>query len=115
MSDAGSGRTRVGVGIGGTFTDLVARGGGLPARANSSLVSRGAEITAAQLRGQAVRMWTRPPAKLGGPSGVLRSARILTASATAIHGKGDVTGFSRFPDYSVIPGNPSTEQPDQKS
>ena len=28
MSDAGSGRTRVGVGIGGTFTDLVARGGG---------------------------------------------------------------------------------------
>ena len=37
MSHAGSGRTRVGVGIGGTFTDLVARGGGLPARANSSL------------------------------------------------------------------------------
>ena len=27
MSDAGSGRTRVGVDIGGTFTDLVARGG----------------------------------------------------------------------------------------
>ena len=56
-----------------------------------------------------------PPGQAGGPSGVLRSARILTASATAIHGKGDVTGFSRFPDYSVIPGNPSTEQPGQKS
>ena len=27
MSDAGSDRTRVGVDIGGTFTDLVARGG----------------------------------------------------------------------------------------
>ena len=35
-------------------------GGGLPVRANSSFVPRGAEITVAQLRGQAVRMWTRP-------------------------------------------------------
>ena len=42
-------------------------------------------------------------------------AHILTACATAIHGKGDVTGLSRFPDYSVIPGNPSTENPGQKS
>ena len=35
-------------------------GGGPPARANSSLVGRGAESTAAQLRRQAVTMWTRP-------------------------------------------------------
>ena len=36
-------------------------------------------------------------------------AHILTASATTIHGKGNATGSSRVPDYSVIPGNPSTE------
>ena len=47
MSDARSGRTRVGVDIGGAFTDLVARGGELPVRVNSSLVQRGAETTTA--------------------------------------------------------------------
>ena len=35
-------------------------GGRLPARANSSLVARGAESTATPLRRQAVTMWTRP-------------------------------------------------------
>ena len=32
-----------------------------------------------------------------------------TASTTTIHEKGDFTGIRRFPDDSVIPGNPSTE------
>ena len=35
---------------------------------------------------------------------------ILTASATTIHENGDGTDSNRFPDCSVIPGNPSTEQ-----
>ena len=40
-------------------------------------------------------------------------AHILTASATTIHAKGNATGSSRFPDCSVIPGDPSTERCDQ--
>ena len=40
-------------------------------------------------------------------------AHILTAAATTIHGKGNTIGSDRFPDCSVIPGNPSTEQTGQ--
>ena len=88
-------------------------GGGLPARANSSLVPRGAEITAPTT--------TTPSGEdvdaSFGPSAVLRTvwtshgeadaspplahtrrsrAHILTASATTIHGKGTSSGRSRI-------------------
>ena len=106
-------------------------GGGLPARASFSFVPRGAEITVAQLRGQAVRMWTRPSdrAPTYGPCGQgmdkctalahsLPTLGALAPTSTpllqqSIHGKGNGTGSGRFPHYSVIPGNPSTEYSDQ--
>ena len=43
-------------------------GGRLPARANSSLVGRGAESTATQLRRQAVTRWTRSTDRAPSPS-----------------------------------------------
>ena len=90
-------------------------------------------------RHQALRMWTRPSDRAPSPSqaegrlygtvwtrhGQVRGTcpplahtrcsrvHILTASATTIHGKGNATGAGRFPHYSVIPGNPSTEYSDQ--
>ena len=35
--------------------------------------------------------------------------QFLTASATTIHDEGDGIGSDRFPDSSIISGNPSTE------
>ena len=59
-------------------------------------------------------VWTRPGQVQGTcpPLAHTRRSRahILTASATTIHENGDGTDSNRFPDCSVIPGNPSTEQ-----
>ena len=58
-------------------------------------------------------MWTSPgEAGASPPLAHTRRSRahILTASATTIHENGDGTDSNRFPDCSVIPGNPSTEQ-----
>ena len=59
-------------------------------------------------------VWTRPGQALRTcpPLAHTRRSRahILTASATTIHENGDGTDSNRFPDCSVIPGNPSTEQ-----
>ena len=46
-----------------------------------------------------------------GPLVILRTNLAMTP--TTIHGKGNGTGSGRFPHYSVIPGNPSTEYSDQ--
>ena len=58
-------------------------------------------------------VWTSPgEAGASPPLAHTRRSRahILTASATTIHENGDGTDSNRFPDCSVIPGNPSTEQ-----
>ena len=69
MSDAGSGRTRVGVDIGGTFTDLVARGGERTRRSRACPGNlRGRHRDHGERRaGPHRRAWTRPP--------LLRAAR----------------------------------------
>ena len=108
----------------------MARRGASPVRANSSLVPRGVETTAATIAapsgddvdascGPSVvlrSVWTSPgEAGASPPLAHTRRSRahILTASATTIHDKGDGTGSGRFPDSFVIPGNPSTEQSGQ--
>ena len=102
-------------------------GGVPPARANSFVVRRGVEITTTALAtpsGEDVdasfgpsavlrTVWTSPgEAGASPPLAHTRRSRahILTASATTIHENGDGTDSNRFPDCSVIPGNPSTEQ-----
>ena len=110
-------------------------GGVPPARANSSLVPGGVETTTTAFATPSDEDVDASPSqaegRLFGPSAVLRTvwtspgeagaspplahtrrsrAHILTASATTIHENGDGTDSNRFPDCSVIPGNPSTEQ-----
>ena len=102
-------------------------GGGRPARANSSLLQGGADITTAPAAAPSGEDVDAPC----GPSGVLRTVRtrsgqvrgtcpprahtrrsrahILTASTTTIHQKSCFTSTGRFPDCSVFPGNSSTE------
>ena len=83
MSDAGSGRTRVGVDIGGTFTDLVARGGERTHRSRACPGNlRGRHRDHGERRaGPRCRAWTRPPSLRaardgwGGPGPCLVSRR----------------------------------------
>ena len=117
----------IGQGLAQALGKLSWPGGVPPARANSSVVRRGVEITTTALAtpsGEDVdasfgpsavlrTVWTSPgEAGASPPLAHTRRSRahILTASATTIHENGDGTDSNRFPDCSVIPGNPSTEQ-----
>ena len=107
----------------------------LPARANSTLVRRDAETTAAAGAIPSGGDVDAPPSQTGGrlcgPSAALRAVWtrhgqvrgtcpplahtrrsrhcIPTASTTITHEKGNFTTIGCVPDCSVIPGNPSTE------
>ena len=101
--------------------------GGVHPRGPTPLLQRGPETTAALLPGPSGEdvdasfgpsvvlrnVWTRHGQVRGTcpPLAHTRRSRapILTASTATIHRKGNFTGSRRFPDCSVIPGNPSTE------